>query len=223
MIMDRAVLAKAIEHSLLRADATVAEVEKLCREALDYGFYSVCINPVNVRRVKGLLAGTNVRVTTVIGFPLGAGQTASKTYEAMQAVLAGAQELDMVMDIGAAREGRWEQVCRDILSVIMATPEAVHKVIIEACYLTEEQKRLAALAAVESGAAFVKTSTGFAPGGATVEDVRLLDTTVSGRARIKAAGGIRSLEQVRAMLDAGASLIGTSSGISILDELERSL
>jgi deoxyribose-phosphate aldolase len=217
--MERERIVRAIEHSLLTASATESDVLVLCREAMEHGFYSVCINPIHIAAARRALAGSGVRITTVIGFPLGASHYGVKAYEAMQAVLSGADELDMVMDIGAAREGRWEQVCRDIRSVVMASPEAVHKVIIEACYLTDEQKRLAALAAVESGAEYVKTSTGFGPGGATVEDVRLILETLKGRARIKAAGGIKTLGQAVEMIEAGADLIGTSSGVAILAEL----
>jgi deoxyribose-phosphate aldolase len=219
--MDRSSIAKVIEHSLLKPTATGADIDALCTEAREHGFYSVCVQPKHVARARRGLAGTGVRVTTVVGFPLGAVDTRTKVREAMQAVLAGADELDMVMDIGAAKEGDWRQVCTDIHSVVMAAPEATHKVIIECCYLTDDEKRNAALAAVESGAHFVKTSTGFGPSGATVTDVQLLARTVKGRARVKAAGGIRTLADVRAMLGAGASLIGASSGIGILEELER--
>jgi deoxyribose-phosphate aldolase len=219
--VDRGAIAQAIEHSLLKPDATRAEIASLCAEAREHGFYSVCVQPVHVAVARRELAGTGVRVTTVVSFPLGVADTRTKAREAMQAVLAGADECDMVMDIGAAKEGDWRRVCGDILSVVMAAPEALHKVIIECCYLADEEKRNAALAAVESGAHFVKTSTGFGPGGATVADVELLARTVKGRARVKAAGGIRTLADVRAMLGAGASLIGTSSGVGIMAELDR--
>jgi len=219
--LERDVIAKAIEHSLLRPTATSADIASLCAEAREQMFYSVCIQPKYVTFASRELMGSDVRVTTVVGFPLGTSETRTKAREAMQAVLAGADELDMVMDIGAVKEGDWRRVCSDILSVVSAAPEALHKVIIECCYLTDEEKRNAALAAVESGADFVKTSTGFGPGGATVADVELLARTVNGRARVKAAGGIRTLAEVRAMLEAGASLIGTSSGVSIMAELGR--
>jgi deoxyribose-phosphate aldolase len=212
-------IAGVIEHSLLGPTATAGDIIRLCEEAVRHGFYSVCINPHFVRAAKEALAGSGVRVTTVIGFPLGATLTEAKVHEAMDASLLGADELDMVMNIGEAKAGNWGVVAKDISDVVMATRECVHKVIIEACYLTGEEKKRAAHAALEAGAEYVKTSTGFGPGGAGEEDVRLIKSVVGGSARIKAAGGIKTLSQIRGMLEAGASLIGTSSGVEIIREL----
>jgi deoxyribose-phosphate aldolase len=207
-----------IEHTLLGPAAALEDIRRLCTEAAQYGFYSVCVNPVFVRAAKAALTGSAVRVTTVAGFPLGASLTEAKVFEAMKASLHGADELDMVMNIGEAKAGNWEAVSRDISDVVMASSGLVHKVIIECCYLTDDEKRLAAEAALEAGADYVKTSTGFGTGGATVDDVRLLKGVVGERARVKAAGGIRTLAQVKEMLSAGATLIGTSSGVAIVGE-----
>lgn len=207
-------IARLIEHTLLKPSATRADVVRLCAEALGHGFHGVCVNPHFVRVAKG----SGVRVTTVAAFPLGGSVTETKVFEAMRAALDGADEIDMVMNIGEARGGDWDFVRRDISDVVTATRGLVHKVIVECCFLTDEEKRRAALVAVEAGAEYVKTSTGFGSGGAAVEDVRLLKETVGDRAGIKAAGGIRTLAQARALVEAGASLIGTSHGVEILKE-----
>lgn len=212
-------IAAVIEHSLLGPTATSEDIIGLCGEAVSHGFYSVCVNPHFVRAAREALAGSGVRVTTVVGFPLGATLTVTKVHEAMNASLLGADELDMVMNIGEGKAGNWDAVIKDISDVVTATRRCVHKVIIEACYLTEEEKKRAARAVLEVGAEYVKTSTGFGPGGAVEEDVRLIKGVVGNRARIKAAGGIKTLSQVRGMLEAGASLIGTSSGVEIIREL----
>lgn len=211
-------IARFIDHTLLRADATEADVRRLCAEAVRYGFFAVCVNPCFVERARGFLSDSPVRVATVLGFPLGAGLTEVKVYEAMRASLAGADELDVVMNIGAAREGRWRAVLRDLSDVVAATSGLVHKVIIEAFYLSEDEKRRAAETALEAGAALIKTSTGYAPGGATVEDVRLIKDVIGDRSGIKAAGGIRTYEQALRMIEAGATRIGTSSGVAIITE-----
>jgi len=207
-------IAPFIEHTLLQSSATRAAIERLCGEALKFGFHGVCVNPhfVPVAKARG------ARVATVVGFPLGMSVTETKVFEAMRAALAGADEIDMVMNIGEARAGNWDYVRKDISDVVMATRGLVHKVIIECCFLTDEEKRLAALVAAEAGTEYVKTSTGFGPGGATVEDVRLLKDVVGDRAKIKAAGGIRTLAQARMLIEAGASLIGTSRGVEIVEE-----
>lgn len=211
-------IARFIDHTLLRADATEADVRRLCAEAVRYGFVAVCVNPCFVERARGFLSDSPVRVATVVGFPLGAGLTEVKVYEAMRASLTGADELDVVMNIGAAREGRWRAVLKDLSDVVAATRGLVHKVIIEAFYLSEDEKRRAAETALEAGAALIKTSTGYAPGGATVEDVRLIKEVAGDRAGIKAAGGIRTYEQALRMIEAGATRIGTSSGVAIITE-----
>lgn len=211
-------IARFIDHTLLRADATEADVRRLWAEAVRYGFFAVCVNPCFVERARGFLSDSPVRVATVVGFPLGAGLTEVKVYEAMRASLAGADDLDVVMNIGAAKEGRWRAVLRDLSDVVAATRGLVHKVIIEAFYLSENEKRRAAETALEAGAALIKTSTGYAPGGATVEDVRLIKDVIGDRAGIKAAGGIRTYEQALRMIEAGATRIGTSSGVAIVTE-----
>ncbi|GAB4389224.1 MAG: deoxyribose-phosphate aldolase [Thermodesulfovibrionales bacterium] len=211
-------IAGLIDHSLLRADASPEDIGRLCREAVRFGFHSVCVNPCHVERAAAALASSQVRVATVIGFPLGATFTGAKVYEAMGAALMGAHEIDMVMNIGAAKAGDWGLVERDISDVLAATTGLVRKVIIEACYLRDDEKRRAVEAALRAGADFIKTSTGFGPGGATVHDVRLIREAVGGRAGIKAAGGIKTLGQALEMVEAGATRIGTSSGPSIVEE-----
>lgn len=215
-------MARTIEHSLLGATATGDEIQALCTEAMEHGFYSVCINPSRVRQAREVLSGSGVRVTTVVGFPLGAAMPRVKAREAMDALYAGADEIDMVMDIGAALDGDWQAVRNGISELLMAikgpSEEPILKVIIECCYLSDEQKRAAIETVAEAGADYVKTSTGFGPSGATVEDVRMMKNVLKGRARIKAAGGIKTLADLMAMLEAGADLIGTSSGVSIIKE-----
>lgn len=211
-------IASLIDHSLLRPDATEADIERLCGEAVQYGFHSVCVNPYFIRRARTLLAGTGVRTTAVIGFPLGMTLTGVKVYEALQACHLGAEELDFVINIGAAKTGDWGLVAKDISDVVAATGGLTRKAIIEAFYLDDDEKRKAAEAALRAGVEFIKTSTGFAPGGATVHDVRLIRSVVGGRAGIKAAGGIRSLADLRALVEAGATRIGTSSGPQIMSE-----
>jgi deoxyribose-phosphate aldolase len=186
-----------------------------------FGFHSVCVNPFFVPEANALLSESGVKVTTVIGFPLGMTFTQVKVYEAMEAVLRGSEELDIVMNIGMAKSGRWRDVQKDISDVISATKGIVHKVIIEACYLTREEKGEASRMVLEAGAGFVKTSTGFGPGGATVGDIHLVRSVVKGRCGIKASGGIKSLGQVREFIAAGATRIGTSSGVAIMEESRR--
>lgn len=205
-------IALMIEHTLLKAEATPSDIERLCDEARRFGFYSVCIQPRFVPLASALLKGSNVRVTTVAGFPLGATLTSAKTFEARASVEAGANEVDMVMAVGMARAGAWNEVEADIRAVVEAAGGAIVKVIIECCYLSDEEKARAVEAAISAGAHYVKTSTGLGTGGASVHDVELMARVAAGRAGVKAAGGIRTLEAARAMIAAGASLIGTSSG-----------
>jgi deoxyribose-phosphate aldolase len=211
-------VASIIDHTLLRADATFADIERLCDEAERYGFYSVCVNPHYVKQAKERLKGTAVKVTTVVGFPLGMDLTDAKVYEAMRCALAGADELDIVMNVGAAKDGDWDFVRKDLSDVVAATGGLVRKVIIETCYLSEDEKKAAVEAVLGAGAEFVKTSTGYGTGGATVEDVKLIKSIVGDRAGIKAAGGIKTLKQVKEMVAAGATRIGTSSGVAIVEE-----
>lgn len=209
-------LASLIDHTLLRPDASAADIENLCREAMEFGFYSVCIAPHFVSAVAKMLAGSDVRITTVIGFPLGMTLTDVKAYEAMNASLLGADELDIVINIGRAKSGDWHLVRRDLLDVISATPELIHKAIIECCYLTKKEKAKAVEVCLQAGADFIKTSTGFGPKGAAVEDVRLIKEVIGQRAGIKASGGIKTFRDVIKMLKAGATRIGTSSSVEIV-------
>jgi deoxyribose-phosphate aldolase len=216
---ERERMARALEHTLLRADAADADMARLCEEARRLALRAVCVNPHWVPRCRQLLAGSPVVVCTVVGFPLGAALAEVKVYEAMHARLRGAEELDIVMNVGAARDGRWDFVERELAAVVTASPGLVQKVILECACLDEEQKLRAVEAARRAGAVFVKTSTGFGPGGATVEDVRLLARAAGTGMGVKAAGGIRTLDEARAMLQAGAARIGTSSAADIMEEL----
>lgn len=211
-------IARLIDHTLLRPDASEADIVRLCEEAKKYGFYSVCVHPPFVRTAKEILSGTNIRVTTVIGFPLGMSITQVKVYEAIKSALNGADELDMVINLGLVKSNNWGAVKREISDLITATPETIHKVIIETSYLTDDEKIKASLTVMETGAEFVKTSTGFAPAGAVVRDVRMIKKATGGRIGIKAAGGIKRLKDVLSFIDAGATRIGTSSGIDIINE-----
>jgi deoxyribose-phosphate aldolase len=213
-------LNRYIDHTLLKQNSTLAQIEKLCAEARTFEFASVCVNPTWVKTCSGLLKGSSVKVCTVIGFPLGATSTASKAYETTVALNDGAQEFDMVINIGALLDRRLDFVREDIAAVVNAAQGNTVKVIIEACLLSDEEKTLACVASVEAGAHFVKTSTGFSTSGATVHDVALMKEAVAGRALVKAAGGVRSIEDMRAMIAAGADRIGTSSGVQLVQGTE---
>ncbi len=212
-------LAGLTDHTLLKPDATHEDIKRLCEEALQFGFYSVCINPCFIKLAKELLKYSDVRVTTVIGFPLGMTLTEVKVYEAMNAYLLGADELDIVINIGALKSGDWDTVRKDISDVIMATKGLIHKVIIETCYLNDDEKKKVVKLALEESSEFIKTSTGFGLRGAQLSDIRLIKDIVGDIAGIKAAGRIRTLSQVLDLLEAGATRIGTSAGIKILGEL----
>jgi deoxyribose-phosphate aldolase len=211
-------IAKFIDQSLLKPHATEADIIKLCKAAIKYDFYSVCVNPYFVPLCNALLKGYDTKVTTVIGFPLGMATKDVKVYEAKQAILHGADELDIVMNIGAAKSGNWDYVGEEILDIISSTKSAVHKVIIETCYLTEEEKIAATKIASLFGAKFIKTSTGFGTKGATIKDVKLIKKIVGDRAEVKAAGGIKTLSQALQFIKAGATRIGTSAGVEIMKE-----
>jgi deoxyribose-phosphate aldolase len=216
-------IAQMIDHTLLRADAVKDEITKLTEEAIRYQFASVCVNPAWVAHCAEQLAGTPVKVCTVIGFPLGASTTAVKAYETADAIANGADEIDMVINVGQLKAGNDDEVERDIAAVVTAAAgKALVKVIIETCLLTEEEKVRACELAVKAGADFVKTSTGFSTGGATREDVALMRRTVGERTGVKASGGVRSLEDVNTMIEAGATRIGASSGVSIMNGMESS-
>lgn len=226
------------DHTILKADATEEEVNAICREAIQYHFASVCVNSARTKQVSSLLLDTDIEVCTVVGFPLGAMSTMAKKLEALTAIEDGATEIDMVINVGAVKDGDWEFVKKDIAEVkeVCANNtmgrDVTLKVIIETCLLTEEEKVLSCETAVEAGADFVKTSTGFSTGDATVEDVALMRKTVDDktmaleketgrthkRVRVKASGGIRDLKTAKAMLEAGADRLGTSATVRILEE-----
>ncbi|HED23671.1 MAG TPA: deoxyribose-phosphate aldolase [Firmicutes bacterium] len=211
-------MAGYIDHTLLRAEATAEDIRRLCREAKEYNFYAVCVNPSYVRQAARALAGSGVRLATVIGFPLGATTTAVKAFETAEAVAAGAAEVDMVIHLGALKSGDIDYVRKDINTVVSAAEGKTVKVIIEAALLSDNEKILACRLAGEAGAQYVKTSTGFGPGGATVADVRLMRETVGPAMGVKAAGGVRTAENARRMIEAGASRIGTSAGKVIISQ-----
>ncbi|HJW01572.1 MAG TPA: deoxyribose-phosphate aldolase [Arthrobacter sp.] len=211
-------IASFIDHTLLKPEASEADILKVCAEAAEYGFKSVCVNPLWVKTVKTALKGSGVLTCSVAGFPLGATPTDVKTFEARGAVLDGADEVDMVINIAAARAGDKGALVEDITAVAEAVhaSDAILKVIIETALLDDAQKILACQAAVEAGADFVKTSTGFNGGGATAEDIALMRRTVGPDLGVKASGGVRSLAEAQAMIAAGATRIGASSGIAIV-------
>ena len=211
-------LCKYIDHTLLRADAVPEEIERLCREAVEHRFASVCVNGKYVPLAARLTAWTGVTVACVVGFPLGAMASEAKAFEAAQAVRDGAGEIDMVIDIGAAKAGDFAAVESDVRAVVRAVEGHTVKAIIETCLLSDYEKRAACRAAVAGGAAFVKTSTGFSKGGATVEDVRLMRETVGPDIGVKASGGVRTREAAETMISAGATRIGTSSGAKICEQ-----
>lgn len=214
--MNKEDIAGIIDQSLLRPDATVDDLRRVCDEAIQYGFFSVCINPYYVPFAKEMLSESPVRITTVIGFPHGITLTRVKAYEAIESLLSGADELDIVMNIGMAKSSRWDMVRKDISDVIAATKGAVHKIIIETCFLSREEKIKASEIVLSTGAEFIKTSTGYGSAGATVDDIKLIKSVVKDACGIKASGGIKTLTQVREMISAGANRIGTSSGVEIV-------
>jgi len=209
-----------IEHTLLKADASKQQINELCQQAIKYDFLAVCINPTWVSYCKELLKDKHPMVCTVIGFPLGATSTAAKVQEAKAAVIDGADELDMVINIGYLKSGMYKEVVRDISAVVMAAQNNVVKVIIETCLLTDDEKRLACQAVLKAKAALVKTSTGFSTAGATVADVALMKEVVKEEAGIKAAGGVANLDDFYAMVKAGATRIGTSKGVALMEMLK---
>ncbi len=213
-------IAKYIDHTLLKPEATEDMIRKLCQEALEYQFASVCVNSCYVPLCVSILEGSSVKVCTVIGFPLGAASTGTKAFEAKEAVDFGAEEVDMVINVGMIKSNEWDYVKNDISAVVKSVKgRALVKVIIETCLLTDDEKKQACLAAKESGADFVKTSTGFSTGGAKLEDVLLMRNTVGEKMGIKASGGIHTGKEALAMIEAGATRIGASSGVQIVEDL----
>ena len=211
-------LNKYIDHTLLKPEATKEQITKLCEEARQYDFASVCVNTCYVPLAKQLLAGSDVKVCCVVGFPLGAMDTVSKTFEAKTAVENGAQEVDMVINIGALKDKDYDYVTKDIAAVVEASKPAIVKVIIEACLLTDEEKVEACKCSMNAKAEFVKTSTGFSTHGATPEDVALMKKTVGDVCKVKAAGGVRSYDDAMKMIEAGADRLGCSAGIKVMEE-----
>ena len=216
-------VARLIDHTLLKPEATQDDIARLCSQAQQYSFASVCVNPFWVRFAAEALAGSSVRVCSVLGFPLGANAYVTKVLEAESALSDGARELDMVQNIGALRSGKFDVVCQEIevIAALAHSRSAILKVILETCLLDETQKTTACRLAAEARADFVKTSTGFSSGGATIEDVKLMRATVGESMGVKASGGVRTLEALRQMVAAGANRIGTSSGVNILAELSQ--
>ena len=211
-------LNKYIDHTLLKPEATNEQITKLCEEARQYDFASVCVNTCYVPLAKQLLAGSDVKVCCVVGFPLGAMDTVSKAFEAKTAVENGAQEVDMVINIGALKDKDYDYVTKDIATVVEASKPAIVKVIIEACLLTDEEKVEACKCSMNAKAEFVKTSTGFSTHGATPEDVALMKKTVGDVCKVKAAGGVRSYNDAMKMIEAGADRLGCSAGIKVMEE-----
>lgn len=214
-------LARMIDHTLLKANATEAEIVKLAEEAKEYKFASVCVNPTWVQKAAEILKDAEeVKVCTVIGFPLGATTSETKAFETKNAIEKGATEVDMVINIGALKDKQYDLVEKDIKAVVDAAKgKALTKVIIETCLLNDEEKEIACKLSVKAGADFVKTSTGFSTGGATVEDIALMRKTVGPDIGVKASGGVRSLEDAQNMIEAGATRIGASSGVAIVNGL----
>ena len=212
---------KYIDHTILKAVATYDDILALCNEAVKYDFASVCVNPSNVSLAHKLLNGSDVLTCTVVGFPLGATPSDVKAYETTRAIADGADEIDMVINIGMAKAHNWDYVYEDIKAVVDAAKGVLVKVIIECCYLTDEEKIEACKACVKAGADFVKTSTGFGTGGATPEDVALMKKTVGDACKVKAAGGVRNKEQFEQMIALGADRIGCSCGTKIMEEYEN--
>jgi deoxyribose-phosphate aldolase len=218
MFQNASHLAQVIDHTLVRPDATLDELTAACQDAKKYGFACVVVNSGHVVRARELLSGTLVKVCSVVGFPHGANTTTVKIVEAMEAMKNGASELDFVANIGMVKSGRYDSVEIDIKNIIVMTPQKVHKVILETGILTEDEIIRVCEIAMRAGAEFVKTSTGFGPRGATVEDVRLIRRIVGSVCRVKASGGIRDLDSLTSMIEAGAERIGTSSGPAIMEE-----
>jgi deoxyribose-phosphate aldolase len=208
--------ARLIDHTLLKPQTVQKQIEQLCEEAVEWSFAAVCIPPTFVKRAVACLYGSETAVASVVGFPCGYDSTASKVRQAAELESLGCDEIDMVISIGQALNGEFLQVEEEITRIVMAAPEAKIKVIIECCYLDRRQKIELTEAVVRAGAAYVKTSTGFGPSGATLEDVRLLSEVAKGRIEVKAAGGIKTFDDLRMMQVAGASRIGTSAGLEIM-------
>lgn len=211
---------KLIDHTLLKAFATDEDIVKLCEEAKEYNFKSVCVNPANVKLAKKCLENSDVLVCTVIGFPLGANTIETKVFETKDAIKNGATEIDMVINVGKAKEHDYNYIENEIRSIVDASNGLTVKVIIETCYLTDEEKVEVCKAATRAKATFVKTSTGFGPSGANAHDVKLMKENIGPNMFVKASGGVKNLEDLETMVNAGASRIGASSGVAIMKDLK---
>lgn len=211
-------LNKYFDHTILKADATLSQVEKLCKEALEYDFYSVCVNSCYVKACRNHLADSDVKIAAVVGFPLGACTTLTKAFETEEACKDGASEIDMVINVGALKDGKTDYVLEDISAVVQAAHKhnALVKVIIETCLLSDDEKVTACKLSEKAGADFVKTSTGFSTGGATAEDIALMKSVVGDRLQVKASGGIRDYQTTMKMIEAGADRIGASASVNIM-------
>ncbi len=210
-------LNKYIDHTLLKPEATKEQIKKLCQEAKEYNFKSVCVNPSQVAYAKELLIGSDVLVCTVIGFPLGANTSSVKAFETEDAIKNGADEIDMVVNIGAIKDQNFDLVKEDIKAVVNSSKDKVVKVIIETCLLTDQEKRKLCQIVIEAGADFIKTSTGFSTSGATKEDISLFKEEVLNKIGIKASGGVRNIEDANIMIKCGATRLGTSCGVQIIN------
>ena len=211
---------KLIDHTLLKAFATESDIQKICDEAKQYNFKSVCVNPANIAFAKKALEGSDVLVCTVIGFPLGANTIEVKVFETQDAILKGADEIDMVINVGKAKQHDYDYIEKEISEVVKVGGGRTVKVIIETCYLTDEEKKEVCIRATNAKATFVKTSTGFGTGGATPDDVKLMKNSISPDMFVKASGGVRNYEDLKMMVEAGASRIGASSGVAIMNNNE---
>lgn len=209
---------KMIDHTVLKADTPLETVKRICDEAMEYGFASVCINPCHVAYCADYLKDSDVNVCTVIGFPLGANTSAVKAFETKDAIANGADEIDMVMNIGVLKDKNYDLVRNDVKAVVEAANGTLVKVILETCLLTEDEIKKACELCVEAKADYVKTSTGFSTRGATIEDVQIMKAAVQGKAKVKAAGGVRTHEDMVKIVEAGADRIGTSAGCSLVDK-----
>lgn len=208
---------KLIDHTLLKAFATEADIKQICDEAIKYDFKSVCVNPANVKFASDCLKESDVLVCTVIGFPLGANTIETKVFETIDAIKNGADEIDMVINVGMAKQHNYDYIEKEISEIVKVSGGRTVKVIIETCYLTDEEKKEVCIRATNAKATFVKTSTGFGTGGATPEDVKLMKQSISDDMFVKASGGVRNFDDLQAMVEAGASRIGASSGVAIMN------
>lgn len=222
MFEDAGRLAQMIDHALLRPDATFSDLERACGEAMKYGFSSLVVPSIFVKKTKGLLSGSTVKISSTVGFPFGSSTTTVKIVEAMEAIKNGADELEIVANISAVKSGAHELAEIDIKNIVLMTPNVIHKIILETGLLTPDETVRLCQIALRAGAEFVKTCTGFGPRGASIEDVRLMRRTVGSSCRVKAAGGIKDLAAVTALVEAGAERIGTSSGPAIMEEYLKS-